>query len=524
MSKSLEFYRKQIGIILVLTVSALALSWPALVNGSGFYFQDTTAYIRSADAVVVQLTGQTSIWSDRLELYQPSHSLTSVAEPQSSVSGSDSTELISRKPTHPVLLGRSIYYGLGIYPFVTLMGDIGVVLFHAMLVVICFYLAFVGLGGLRKAATAWLFGSVILLSVVTPVAYSTSLLMPDILAGCASILGIVAIVGWRRLLTIERIALACVLVFSALSHSSHILLLFVLLAAILPASRFFVGEYKHAAVLLIFAILSGFAGDALFSAAISHQLGDRPIRPPFLTARLIDAGPGLTMLDSLCGSKKFEACRFRERMPNDSDTLLWSKDKRDGVFAAESHAVQRRLSKEDFAFAVASLKHDPIGTISVTAFASLRQLTMVKMDTFNAPLGEGSSDAFAGLPRPVQERISDSRYVYRSMPVAMVEALTPISILIAASYLIIIAIRKRSKADKVGHNFMLAASLAILLVIANATITGALSKPHNRYNIRIVWIIPLFALVIPSVRYSRRRYSVSTAQNLTGVTGPGTRK
>ena len=523
MIQNLRRFKNQVGIIIAFTLSTLVLCWPALINGSGFYFPDTTAYIRSADAAVAQLTGQTSIWSDRLDLYKPGQSSTSVAELQPSAGESDGTGLVTPKTTHPVLLGRSIYYGLAIYPFVVSMGDIGVVLFHAMLVVVSFYLAFVGLGGLRKAAKAWLFGSVILLSAVTPVAYGTSLLMPDILSGCASILGIVAIVGWRRLLTTERIGLACILVFSALSHSSHILLLVLLLAAIWPASRFFVGAYKPAAVLLLFAILAGFAGDALFSAAISQQLGDRPIRPPFLTARLIDAGPGLTMLDSQCGLQKFEACRFRERMPSDSDTFLWSTDKRAGVFAAESHAVQRRLSMEDSAFAVASLRHDPIGTVTVTAFASLRQLTMVKMDIFNAPLGDAGTDAIAGLPRSVRAQIRDSRYVKRSMPVAMVETLSLISVVIAAFYLMIIAIQGCLKVDKVERNFVLAAVLALLLIIGNATITGALSKPHNRYNIRIVWIVPLFALVIPSVRYSRRRRPFSALFHLTGVTELGTR-
>ena len=510
MSQNLGRYRSQLRVIICFIISTLVLSWPALVNGSGFYFPDTTAYIRSADAAVAQLTGQTSIWSDRLDLYKTGRSSASVSDLQSGVGDTNTTNSDTAKTTHPVLLGRSIYYGLAIYPFVNLMGDIGVVLFHSVLVVSCVYLAFVGLGGLRKATASWLFGSVLLLSVVTPVAYSTSLLMPDILSGCASILGIVAIVGWHRLLTIERTALACILVFSALSHNSHILLLLTLLVAILPASRLFFGAYKPATVLLIFAILSGFAGDAIFSVAVSQQLGDRPIRPPFLTARLIDAGPGLTMLDSQCGARKFEACKFRERMPNDSDTFLWSTDKRAGVFAAESHTVQRRLSLEDTAFAISSLIHDPVGTFAVTASASLRQLTMVKLDIFNAPRGEAIADTIARLPRSVEERISDSRYAKRSMPVAIVETLSLISVVIATLYLLCFVIRGRSKIDKVDNNFVLAALLAVLLVIANATITGALSKPHNRYNVRIVWIIPLFAMVIPSVRYSRRLHPVKT--------------
>ena len=512
MSQEFSAYKSRIGICVAFIIGTLVLSWPAFINGSAFYFPDTTTYIRSADAAVGQMTGQTSIWSDRLERYKPIQPSTANPKVQSGGSNSANIRLAVPKPTHPVLLGRSIYYGLAIYPFAILVGDVGVVLFHAIIVVVCIYLAFVGLGGLRIASTAWLLGSVTVLSFVTPVAYGTSLLMPDILSGCAGILGIVAIVGWHRLLTVERLALTGIIVFSALSHNSHILLLLVLLAAILPARRYFVGRYKPAVLLLAFAIFSGFAGDALFSAAISEKLGVRPIRPPFLTARLIAAGPGLAMLDRQCGLQKFEACNFRDRMPKDSDTFLWSKNKQEGVFAAESHAVQRRLSLEDTSFAVATLRHDPIDTFVVTAFAALRQITMVKMDLFNAPSGDNSADATGGLPRSVQEQIIDSRYATRTMPVAIVEALSLIFLLTAAIYLMLVAIWGRAKVDELERNFMLAAVLAISLIIANAAITGALSKPHNRYNIRIVWIIPLFALVIPSVRYSRKRYQINTVQ------------
>ena len=41
--------------------------------------------------------------------------------------------------------------------------------------------------------------------------------------------------------------------------------------------------------------------------------------------------------------------------------------------------------------------------------------------------------------------------------------------------------------------FQAAALLVLAAIFANALITGALSKPHNRYNARLIWVLPLVA-------------------------------
>jgi hypothetical protein len=43
---------------------ALALLWPAFVNGEPFYMADTPSYLRGADGAVHELTGASSAWSD----------------------------------------------------------------------------------------------------------------------------------------------------------------------------------------------------------------------------------------------------------------------------------------------------------------------------------------------------------------------------------------------------------------------------------------------------------------------------
>ena len=70
----------------------------------------------------------------------------------------------------------------------------------------------------------------------------------------------------------------------------------------------------------------GVAGEAAFSAAVARVTGFAPVRPPFLSARLVEDGPGLDYLRAHCagGGASFALCRYRDRLPLASDIFLWS--------------------------------------------------------------------------------------------------------------------------------------------------------------------------------------------------------
>jgi hypothetical protein len=45
-------------------------------------------------------------------------------------------------------------------------------------------------------------------------------------------------------------------------------------------------------------------------------------------------------------------------------------------------------------------------------------------------------------------------------------------------------------------------------VVANAAVTGILSTPHDRYQARVIWLIPLLAMIVLLRR--RRRPPAAT--------------
>jgi hypothetical protein len=49
-----------------------------------------------------------------------------------------------------------------------------------------------------------------------------------------------------------------------------------------------------------------------------------------------------------------------------------------------------------------------------------------------------------------------------------------------------------------------AAGLFLAAVVLNATVTGALSKPHDRYNVRVIWVLQLAVLAVLVARRDRK--------------------
>src|SRR5271165_6043769 len=110
-----------IGQASLLLFLALALLWPALYNGQPFFFHDTTAYVRGADAGFVKLTRHRTAWT-----WPDDQDTVSSGQVPDSRGATDTIDgqLASRLESLPrmnslkekvVMAGRSPYYGALLY-------------------------------------------------------------------------------------------------------------------------------------------------------------------------------------------------------------------------------------------------------------------------------------------------------------------------------------------------------------------------------------------------------------------------
>lgn len=480
--------------IVALVLALILMGWPALYNGAAFFFPDTQTYLRGAGTSIYELTGWETDWSDRHRLL-----LEMAANPENIVdSGAASATERPQQPAHPVLLGRSVYYGLLILPFVVLFGSLGGVLVQAGLAVLVLWIMLRALGlGQGRQLALYVLAAALALAIFTSLPFFVSLLMPDVFTGFAVAMALSAMVGWKRLNPFEKVALVSIASFAAMSHSSNILILGAMLVLGLVVRLFCRGVETVGIMIIAVAAITGVVSERIFIEAVKAQLGEPPIRPPFLTARLINEGPALRLLNEKCPQIGFEACNFRDRMPQDSDTFLWSLHANEGVFSVESHAVQRRLAEQDSRLAWETLRAYPVEVVRHSAAASVRQLFMVKADIFNLHPSE-----IGELPPRYAQELSRSRSAAGKMPMQFFNIGIYLTTLMAMGLLLFVLARGGSREHRV------AAVLLLGTVFANALVTGALSKPHNRYNARLLWVLPLAAgaILISARRGSGARY------------------
>lgn len=474
-------------VVVAIAIGTLLFAWPSFVNGGPFFLADTTAYLRSADAVSSTVFGTTTQWSDKLDLYVDH------AVADAPVEQMDRDDLIVEK--RAPLLGRSVYFGLVLFAPTVLLTERSLPILQGLFVSVLLWAL---LGPMLRQNTpldrcARFAALCAALAFFTPLAFQTSLAMPDYLSGLGAI-GLVSLIAfWRRYNKLEILVLSSVVLFSVVSHSSNILLIAIISIAGFLLLLLKQGVSRKAValgfVMCIFAIIS----ELVFLKVVEQQIGVEPIRPPFLTARLIDDGPGNLLITERCGEVDFTVCDFADRTPLPSNAFLWHPDESEGVFSAADEEVRRKLSAEDARFALATFVSFPIETIGSSFRAFARQLTLFRFTLFKR-IGH-SQNLSPNYPAEVQTRMAGTLNFQGTMPVEFVQLSSIIGTIISLPVLLgILVLNHRSKRpDLRALSYWI--FLVLIAVLANAAIAGALSIPEARYTLRIIWVIPFAAVV-----------------------------
>lgn len=471
----------------LLVLGGLLFLWPALVNGGPFYFNDTTAYVRGVDAAVFHTTGMSSEWTGIAKQTAPT-----TPKPGATVAAHAPALAIK-----PVLLGRSAYYGMILYLGV-LLGSFWVVIALQALIAaftgIVLLRHFVDSADQRRFAVAAV--AMFLILAVTPLPFFVCLLMPDLFSGLVIVAAAAILLGWDREPAPFRCYLVAVLALSALVHSSNVLLIIalgiVMILWRLPGiwrRRDTIGNLVPAGVLLACAVI-GLGGETAFSLAITKITGQAPIRPPFLTARFVDDGPGTAYLRQNCGHSDLVLCDYVGRLPAASDGFLWDANARTGVFNAVSPDKQRLLATEQMPFVLASVKYAPVATATMLLRDFGQQIGKTKLGEFNYS-DEQRHYFLRKLPDATRAAVQKSR-AYRDENVIAPFELIAVVLTIGALGVLVWSWRRRSRiAPWAGY-----ASVAVGGVLINDIICGCLSTPHDRYQMRVIWVLPMVAALV----------------------------
>ena len=476
---------------IVLLLSLLTASvWAALVNGQPYFMADTSAYVREPDFAVVYLFGDkfATTWTQERTLERNKDGPTAAGAKQPAYIPLNSPF------DKAVLGGRSIYYGALLYAgYVTSYFWLSILL-QGLIFIYLSYVFLIKCARLSFASFALITSTVLIL---TPVSFFISFLMPDIFASFLMLSTMVLVGFWKALNPRDKVFISIIIFYSALAHTSHLLLLlFLALTTVcitIAARRRPVRPDAKTAILLLAVFVCGALGEVAFSYATNLTIGATPIRPPFVMARLIDDGPGYRFLQKNCPTKPYVVCNYMDRLPTASDYFLWSTDPTKGVYNTTDVPSRSALVSEQFSFAIDVFRYDPLGVIMAAVKNAIHQLGMIGL------VAEFSHDQPAlqtfkhFVPSFLHSDISENFLTSVSTWFFAIYFLSMTALASIFAFWLFVCFQKRPSLYS-EPQWLYVLSIAICGIVFNAAICGALSTPHTRYQTRISWI-PLFILL-----------------------------
>jgi hypothetical protein len=229
------------------------------------------------------------------------------------------------------------------------------------------------------------------------------------------------------------------------------------------------------------------------------RLALSPHGSTFLLARLLVDGPAARTLAARCPEAGWYLCAFADRSFTNSDDFLWEPDSpvNRGPSGQPIFLGGARLSPEASAIIAETLRREPMTVTWLALRNFARQLTLTRIGDVLGRHHVGTNVRLRleqGFPA-FELRAHDAALQQQDQLSAKAEAIAPLHpwLLLLGSPFVALALWRHVKAGDARATGLL---LCLLVgVLGNALATGALSMPHHRYQARIVWLVPLAAVL-----------------------------
>ncbi len=342
------------------------------------------------------------------------------------------------------------------------------------------------------------------LGLLTPLGLSVGTAMPDILAGVLVLTVAALMSGWSALRWWDRALLFAIATFAMVSHTSHMLLGPALAVALLLLPLRNAAMWRGAAMVGL-ACIAAFGLEQTQKTLQTRLTDSILLTRPHLVAHLVDDGPGVSYLQRACPEAGFAMCDHVDAIPIEwRDFLFGGATPTTRFFADATPAQQQAISAEHFALAREVLVDDPIAVMDFAARAWLEQL--VRFDPAGALVpaesvhldADGRLSWLPMMPDWFQIQ-TDGLAVFNThwLLAALHGGAWGGSILALGA----LGWALRGRPDSAAQPGVVLVCTALLLgVVLNAAICGILASPYDRFQARIIWLVPLAGLALLAAR------------------------
>ncbi|WP_439596115.1 hypothetical protein [Falsiroseomonas sp.] len=326
------------------------------------------------------------------------------------------------------------------------------------------------------------------LGLLTSAPWFLATLMPDALTGLVPLS--LFLLAFGRLTRGQTLWVGALAVLAVAAHLSHLpLALAMLVLTLLLTWR--TGPLLRAGLPVALAVVFLCTANALAFGRFTPS----PHGAAFLLARLQADGPAAALLRDRCPEAGWHLCAFTDRLPMDSDELLWdgtSPLNREADGSPRAMGAMRGAAEAQQIVA-ATLRAYPLEVAGAALRNALAQLGKTRVgDTLSAEhLDLSARRAIAGhFPAEELARFDAGAQMRGALPALAEPWLWPHLPVLLASLPLALWLGWRALHARDSARLALLA-FALGALAANAAAAGALSKPHDRYQARIAWLLPL---------------------------------
>ena len=477
------------GVYLCLLATVLFMV-AAVVNGYPFFFNDTRSYVRQPAVILKALTKHdfVSDWPSSVD----------TADHGDVAAGTNTQSTVKN---NGITSNRSIYYG-----FLALLGYL-VGNFWMTAFIQSAWTAIAGyilVSHTTRAVSKVYPISVIITSVCTCVGFYTGYIMPDIFAPIMILSACSLFLFYQHLRVGEITFVVVSIAFSILAHPSHQVILFAMSLCV-SIWVWLAGieniKLKKPIFVVAGCILFGILGQFAFNKGLEVYTGEKPLLLPHLEAHLIDMGPGSDFAKTACDPDRFVVCRYKDRFPMYWETFIGDPDPNKGVFAPADFQTKRRLSDEQIPFALAVMRHDPLGLLGGLARDAVMQLFRFSLKDF--VVDKAAIANYEGrFPRNVAEHIDNSVVSTSPKVIDFLSSYFALAAATAVAFIAYIFLTRRARSDdeQGGENVLRVSSFLVLGVVVNGLVCGLLASPYDRFQARVIWLV-VFAAALMGAQF-----------------------
>jgi len=466
-----------------LALVALAGLSVFFINGGALSYFDSPAYVDQGVKILNQLGLFKEATSD------------GAAATGAALAGADNTVNGSRSAVYSLIVGVIAKLGgVGLIPFV----NVAVITLAAWLPV-RILARLIG----TKWSTAALFSLPLIVSMVGALSFYVAFVMPDILTGALLLMIATITVFHPRMHRWELWAVVLFGALAVLSHISHI----AIAAALVPVAglgAWLLGNRRWwiAPLMVALMVLAGVGERAAFRVAAEKVSNAEVVYFPFLTARLIQDGPGWRYLQAKCPASGEKSCALFKALSVSDDPyrltashIIFETDPNLGSFKLMSTQDQARVASEQYAFFARVFMWAPVSTSLAMLKNTLKQAAMnsVKMTIPDDEIMTHTRSLYSG----VAASFSEGRLMRDKGWLAVVEPLHTALYVLSLALILVLMIWP-GRVPKIAKAFVI---MGLLGVLANAFVSGAVSQPADRYGARAIWLLPFLATLMVMIGF-----------------------